>query len=117
MPLQHPFHPGAGFRDRVVHCPAQLYLDGQQPGSHTLLDRLGDKYTECERAVLFIVAREVKRQGICDLSVGQTAAEAGVCTRTVQNAVVEAVRQGHVAREERPSGAASTSRTSCASCP
>jgi hypothetical protein len=33
MPLQHPFHPGAGFRDRVVHCSAQLYLDGQQPDS------------------------------------------------------------------------------------
>jgi len=56
----------------------------------------------------FIVAREVKRQGICDLSVGQIVAEAGVCTRTVQNAVVETVRQGHVASEERPSGAAST---------
>jgi hypothetical protein len=40
MPLQHPFHPGTGFRDGVVHCPAQLYLDGQQPSSHTLLDRL-----------------------------------------------------------------------------
>lgn len=36
------------------------------------------KYTECERAVPFTVAREVKRQGICDLSVGQIAADAGV---------------------------------------
>ena len=33
------------------------------------------KYTECERAVLFIMAREVERQGICDLSGGQIAAE------------------------------------------
>src|ERR1700681_4269078 len=40
MPLQHPFHPSSCCRDRVVHCPAQLYLDGQQLGSHTLLDRL-----------------------------------------------------------------------------
>jgi hypothetical protein len=58
-------------------------------------------YTECERAVLTVVAREVKRQGICDLSVGQIAAEAGVCVRTVQNAVAEAMRQGHIRREER----------------
>ena len=29
MPLQRPFDPGAGLRDGVVHCPAQLYLDGQ----------------------------------------------------------------------------------------
>jgi hypothetical protein len=35
MPLQHPFDPAAAFRDGVVHCPAELCLDGQQPGSHT----------------------------------------------------------------------------------
>ena len=58
-------------------------------------------YTECERAVHFIVAREVKRHGICDLAVDRIAAEAGVCVRTVQNAVAEAARQGHLAREER----------------
>jgi hypothetical protein len=40
MPLQRPFHPGADLRDTVVHCLAQLHLDGQQPRSHTLLDRL-----------------------------------------------------------------------------
>src|SRR5271169_1364968 len=40
MPFQHLFHPSTGFHDVVVHCPAQLYLDGQQLGSHTLLDRL-----------------------------------------------------------------------------
>jgi hypothetical protein len=52
--------------------------------------------------VLTIIAREVKRHGICDLSVGQIAAEAGVCIRTVQNAVAEAIRQQHICREERP---------------
>ena len=40
MPFQHLFHPDAGFRDGVVHFLAQLYLDGQQLGSHALLDRL-----------------------------------------------------------------------------
>jgi hypothetical protein len=63
--------------------------------------QLRGAYTECERAVLYIVAREVKQRGICDLSVGQIAAEAGVCVRTVQNAVAEAVRQGDLCREER----------------
>jgi hypothetical protein len=58
-------------------------------------------YTECERAVLYIVAAEVKRCGICDLSVGEIAARAGVCVRTVQNAVAEGMRQGHLDREVR----------------
>src|SRR5207244_11853090 len=40
MPFQHLFHPSTGFRDRVVHYPAQLDLDRQQLGSHPLLDRL-----------------------------------------------------------------------------
>src|ERR1039458_4261926 len=39
MPSQHLFHPSTGFRDGVVHYHAQLYLDGQQLGSHALLDR------------------------------------------------------------------------------
>ena len=59
------------------------------------------RYTECERAVLFIVAREVKHHGLCDLPIGRIAAEAGVCVRTVQNAVAEGVRQSDLAREER----------------
>jgi hypothetical protein len=44
----------------------------------------------------------VKHHGICDLSIGQIAAEAGVCVRTVQNASAEAIRQRHLARTERP---------------
>lgn len=71
-------------------------------GSSSLPPQVRAAYTECERAVLFIVAREVKHHGICELSVGQLAAEAGVCPRTVQNAVAEAVRQRHLCREERP---------------
>ena len=70
-------------------------------GSAHMPPMIRAKYTECERAVLFIVAREVKRHGICDLAVGRIAAEAGVCVRTVQNAVAEAVRQSHLTREER----------------
>ena len=39
MPFQHLFHPSTGFRDGVVHHPAQLNLDRQQLGSHPFLDR------------------------------------------------------------------------------
>jgi hypothetical protein len=59
------------------------------------------KYTECERAVLYIVASEVKRHGVCDLSIGEISARAGVCHRTTQNAIAEGVRQQHLTREER----------------
>jgi hypothetical protein len=39
MSFQHLFHPSTGFRDGVVHHPAQLNLDRQQLGSHPFLDR------------------------------------------------------------------------------
>jgi hypothetical protein len=71
-------------------------------GSSSMPPRLRAAYTECERAALTIIAREVKRHGICDLSVAQIAAEAGIGIRTMQNAVAEAIRQGHICREERP---------------
>jgi hypothetical protein len=59
------------------------------------------KYSECERAALHIVAAEVKRVGLCSLSIGEISARAGVCHRTTQNAIAEGVRQGHLTREER----------------
>jgi hypothetical protein len=70
-------------------------------GAGAMPPNLRRPYSDCMRAVLYIVAAEVKRHGICDLSVGEIAARAGVCVRTVQNAVAEAIRQGHLAREER----------------
>ena len=44
-------------------------------------------YTEGERAVLCVVAGEVKRQGISDLSIDEIAARAGVSRTTAQNAL------------------------------
>jgi hypothetical protein len=70
-------------------------------GTTALPPQVRAKYTQCEQSVLAIIAGEVKRDGVCDLAVGAIAAKAGVCVRTVQNAVAEAIRQRHLAREER----------------
>ena len=65
-------------------------------GSSALPDTLRHHYTEGERAALFIVAGEVKRHGICDLPIDEIADRAGVGKTTVQNAMHEARRLGHV---------------------
>jgi hypothetical protein len=72
-------------------------------------------YTEGEKAALTIIALEIKRHGYCDLHVGAIANKGGVCRTTAQNAMREAVRLGHISKEERPSLAAKAIRTSCGS--
>lgn len=71
-------------------------------GSSALPDNLRCFYTEGQRAVLCIIAGEVKRQGVCDMPIDKIAALAGVCRTTVQNALHEARRLGHVKITERP---------------
>jgi hypothetical protein len=71
-------------------------------GSGVLPDQLRHHYTEGERAVLCIVAGEVKHHGICDLPIDKIAALAGVCRTMVQNAMHEARRLGHITITERP---------------
>jgi hypothetical protein len=52
--------------------------------------------------VLCIVAGEIKRHGICDFPMDKIAALAGVCRTTVQTAMHEARRLGHITIKERP---------------
>jgi hypothetical protein len=71
-------------------------------GSSALPDNLRNHYTEGQRAILCILAGEVKHHGICDLPIEKIAALAGVCRTTVQTAMHEARRLGHITITERP---------------
>ena len=71
-------------------------------GSSALPDNLRHHYTEGQRAVLCIVAGEVKRHGICDFPIDKIAALAGVGRTTVQTTMHEARRLGHITITERP---------------
>lgn len=71
-------------------------------GSSALPDRMRHCYTEGNRAVLCIVAGEIKQHGFCDLPVDKIAALAGVCRTSVQNTLHEARRLRHIRIAERP---------------
>jgi hypothetical protein len=71
-------------------------------GSGALPDGLRRQYIEGQRAVLTIIAGEVKHHGICDLPIDKIAALAGVCRTTVQTTLHEARRLGHLKITERP---------------
>ncbi|WLB91325.1 hypothetical protein [Bradyrhizobium japonicum] len=71
-------------------------------GSSALPDTLRHLYTEGQRAVLCVIAGEIKHHGICDLPIDGIAARAGVCRTTVQTTLHEARRLGHLKITERP---------------
>lgn len=71
-------------------------------GSSALPDTLRHYYTEGQRAVLCIIAGEVKHHNVCDLPIDKIAALAGVCRTTVQTTLHEARRICHIKITERP---------------
>jgi hypothetical protein len=71
-------------------------------GSSALPDTLRQFHTEGQRAVLCIIAGEIKRHGVCDLPIDKMAALSGVCRTTVQTTLHEARRLGHLQITERP---------------
>jgi hypothetical protein len=71
-------------------------------GSSALPAELRSSYTEGQRAVLCVVAGEIKHHGICDLPIDKLAALAGVCRTTVQTTLHEARRLRHIDIIERP---------------
>lgn len=71
-------------------------------GSSALPDTLRHYYTEGQRAVLCIIAGEIKHHGVCDLPIDKIAALAGVCRTTVQTTLHEGRRLLHLKVTERP---------------
>jgi hypothetical protein len=71
-------------------------------GSSPLPEPLARRYTEGQRAVLFIVGEEIAVRGVCGLSVAEIAARAGVCHRHAQMALRLAESDGLVTITERP---------------
>jgi len=74
----------------------------QLGGSGALPDPLRQSYTEGQRAVLCVIAGEVKKSGRCDLPIDKIGALAGVGRTTVQTTLHEARRLGHLRIQERP---------------
>jgi hypothetical protein len=92
-PRQHPRSP-----ERKASRERRRMLGG----SAAIPPNLRYHYTEGQRAVLCIVAGEVKHHGLCDLPIDKIAALAGVCRTTVQTALHEARRLFHIRITERP---------------
>jgi hypothetical protein len=92
-PRRHPCSP-----DRQAARERRRMLGGSGVMPHNLRAN----YTEGERAVLCVVAGEVKHHGSCDLAIDTIARRAGVCRTTVQTAMHEARRLGHLKITERP---------------
>jgi hypothetical protein len=82
-------------RQRSLERRRRLSAAGMMPPG------LAMQFTVGERAVLYVVATEVKRRGQCDLYIDQLAAFAGVGRSTCRNALRQAKRLGLIQIDER----------------
>jgi hypothetical protein len=72
-------------------------------GSSSMMpDTMRHHFTEGERAALFVISSEIKREGYCALSVDEIGDRAGVRRTTVQNALHQARLLGLLNITERP---------------
>jgi hypothetical protein len=71
-------------------------------GSSSMPGPMARDFTEGERAVLCVVAGEVKHHGVCDLTMDEIADRAGVRPTTARNALHEARRLRHLQIVQRP---------------
>ena len=62
--------------------------------------QIAARFTMAECAVLSVLATEVSRRGLCRLTIGAIAGQAGVCRSTVKAAIREAVVAGLITSEE-----------------
>jgi hypothetical protein len=69
--------------------------------SGRLPPQLACQFTQAENAALAVVAAEIVKTGDCQLPIGQIAARAGICQRSVRNAIRAAERLGMLTIEER----------------
>lgn len=89
-------------RPRVQRSPdRQRSLERRRSLAGYLPAILACHFTEGERAVLGLVGEEVRRHGVCDRSLAELAARAGVSRSTAKNALRQAARLRLVTIEER----------------
>lgn len=94
------------FKPRRRQCPPDRHAARERRrdlgGAGNMPGTIRRAFTEGQRAVLTIIAGEVKHHGRCDLPIDKIAALAGCGRTTVQNAVHEARRLGLINVAERP---------------
>src|SRR5829696_8602151 len=83
-------------RRRSIERRRRLAASGPMPPA------LAARFTTGELAVLRIVADEVREHGMCDCSLDEIAARAGVCRTLVKRTLRVAIRYGLLRVTERP---------------
>ena len=84
--------------DRRASIERRRHLAASGP----LPPAMASRFTVGELAVLRIVGDEVAQHGLCDRSLSELAARAGVCRKLAQRTLRMAARDGLVAIERRP---------------
>jgi hypothetical protein len=109
QPRQQPRSPARSPRPRLSHMLPEQRLRREERrrrkrelgGSSAMPAGMRD-FTDGERATLCVVAGEVKRCGLCTLTLKEIGDRAGVSASTARNALHEARKRGYLTITERP---------------